>query len=128
MRELIQRMENVLWQIFFFLWGKCYQQTLVWAIKWNHCISMFFGRYTMTTIGSYTSLLEIISRFMRSGILGSFGGIFRIFFSNRKLSLIKCYLSEFDDIRYFRDNRIYTLYKDPEKGHSIRIYQVDLWL
>jgi len=38
----------------------------------------------------------------------------------------KFYLSEFDDIRYFRNNRIFTLYKDPEEGHSIRVYQVDL--
>lgn len=35
-------------------------------------------------------------------------------------------LSEFDDIRYFRNNLIYTLYKKPEKGHSIRVYLVDL--
>jgi len=32
------------------------------------------------------------------------------------------YLSEFDDIRYFRDNKIYTLYHDPF-GHTIRVYQ-----
>ncbi|MCC5906907.1 MAG: hypothetical protein JJU13_11905 [Balneolaceae bacterium] len=35
------------------------------------------------------------------------------------------YLSEFDDIRYFIDNRIYTLYHDPY-GHTIRIYQIEL--
>jgi len=28
-----------------------------------------------------------------------------------------------DDIRYFRENRIYTLHKDPDLGHSIRIYE-----
>src|SRR5690625_460111 len=28
-----------------------------------------------------------------------------------------------DDIRYFRENRIYTLHKDPDHGHSIRIYE-----
>ncbi|SHE30664.1 hypothetical protein SAMN05443144_10116 [Fodinibius roseus] len=38
----------------------------------------------------------------------------------------KFYLSEFDDIRYFRNNRIYTLYKNPEREHSIRIYNVYL--
>lgn len=35
------------------------------------------------------------------------------------------YLSEFDDIRYFIDNKIYTLNHDPF-GHTIRIYQLDL--
>ncbi|MCC5906905.1 MAG: hypothetical protein JJU13_11895 [Balneolaceae bacterium] len=35
-------------------------------------------------------------------------------------------LSEFDDIRYFKGNRIYTLHIDPDSGHSIRIYQVEL--
>ncbi|GAA5521050.1 hypothetical protein LQ318_04850 [Aliifodinibius salicampi] len=38
----------------------------------------------------------------------------------------KFYLSEFDDIRYFRGNRIYTLYKNPERGHSIMVYSIDL--
>jgi hypothetical protein len=35
------------------------------------------------------------------------------------------YLSEFDDVRYFIDDRIYTLYHDPF-GHTIRIYQIEL--
>ena len=38
----------------------------------------------------------------------------------------KFYLSEYDEIRYFRENQIYTLFKDPIRGHSIRIYQVNL--
>jgi len=38
----------------------------------------------------------------------------------------KLYLSEYDEIKYFRDKRIYTLNKDPIRGHSIRIYQLDL--
>lgn len=38
----------------------------------------------------------------------------------------KFYLSEFDEIRYFRNNRVYTLYKDSENGHAIRIYEVFL--
>ena len=36
----------------------------------------------------------------------------------------KLYLSDLDDIRYFRDNRIYTLHRDPDSGHSIRIYEI----
>lgn len=36
------------------------------------------------------------------------------------------YLSEHDDIRYFREDRIYTLHKDPNVGHSIRVYQVNI--
>lgn len=37
----------------------------------------------------------------------------------------KFYLSEFDEVRYFRNNQIYTIHKDP-MGHSIRVYQVFL--
>src|SRR5690625_491672 len=36
----------------------------------------------------------------------------------------KLFLSDLDDIRYFRDNRIYTLHRDPDSGHSIRIYEI----
>lgn len=36
------------------------------------------------------------------------------------------YLSAYDDIRYFRGERIYVLHKNPKAGHSIRIYQIDL--
>lgn len=36
------------------------------------------------------------------------------------------YLSIFDEIRYIRTNHIYTLNKNPEKGHSVRIYKVDI--
>lgn len=35
-------------------------------------------------------------------------------------------LSEFDDIQYFREDRIYVLHKNPDTGHRIRMYQVDL--
>lgn len=35
-------------------------------------------------------------------------------------------LSEFNDIRYFKGNRIYALHKDPNSGHSIRIYQLNV--
>jgi len=38
----------------------------------------------------------------------------------------KLYLSEYDEIKYFRNKRIYTLNKNPISGHSIRIYQVNL--
>jgi len=36
------------------------------------------------------------------------------------------YLSKFDEIRYIRTNHMYTLHKNPDKGHSIRIYEVDI--
>lgn len=35
------------------------------------------------------------------------------------------YLSEFDDVRYFMDDRLYTLYHHP-LGHAIRVYQIAL--
>lgn len=35
------------------------------------------------------------------------------------------FLSEYDNIRYFREDKIYTLHQNPETGHSIRIYQID---
>lgn len=38
----------------------------------------------------------------------------------------KFYISEYDEVRYFRDHRIYALHKNPEVGHSVRIYEVDI--
>ncbi len=38
----------------------------------------------------------------------------------------KFYLSEYDEVRYFRDNRIYALHKNPVDGHSVRIYEVSI--
>lgn len=38
----------------------------------------------------------------------------------------KLSLSEFDDIQYYKENRIYALHKNPDTGHSIRIYRVNL--
>jgi len=36
----------------------------------------------------------------------------------------KFYLSRFDEITFFKNQRIYTLHKDQESGHSIRVYEV----
>lgn len=36
----------------------------------------------------------------------------------------KFYLSHFDEVHKFKDRTIYTLHKDQESGHSIRIYEV----
>lgn len=36
------------------------------------------------------------------------------------------YMPNYDDIQYFKDHLIYTIHKNPEVGHSIRIYQLDL--
>lgn len=36
------------------------------------------------------------------------------------------FLTKFDDIQHIGNERIYTLYKNPTTGHSIRIYKVDL--
>jgi len=38
----------------------------------------------------------------------------------------KFYMSEYDEVRYFRDNRIYALHKNPVVGHSVRIYKVSI--
>jgi len=36
----------------------------------------------------------------------------------------KFYLSEFDEIHELRDRKMYTLHKNQESGHSIRVYEV----
>lgn len=35
------------------------------------------------------------------------------------------YLSVYDQIQHIRNNKIYTLYKNPDLGHTIRIYEID---
>jgi hypothetical protein len=36
------------------------------------------------------------------------------------------YLPLYDDIRYVKGNRLYTLHKNPESGHTIRVYKLRL--
>lgn len=36
------------------------------------------------------------------------------------------YLSVYDHVEYISDNHVYTLYKNPEGGHTIRVYEVKL--
>ncbi len=38
----------------------------------------------------------------------------------------KFYLSEFDEVEVFDNKKIYTIYKNPGKGHSIKIYNINL--
>lgn len=38
----------------------------------------------------------------------------------------KFYLSEYDEVQDFKDNRAYALHKNPDEGDSIRIYELDL--
>lgn len=38
----------------------------------------------------------------------------------------KFYLSRYDEVQHFADQRIYTLHKDQESGHSIRVYEVNM--
>lgn len=38
----------------------------------------------------------------------------------------KFFLSQFDVVQHFSDQRIYTLHKDPESGHSIRVYDINI--
>lgn len=37
----------------------------------------------------------------------------------------KFYLSEFDEVRHFNDNTIYTIHRDPLE-HTIRVYHVNI--
>jgi len=36
------------------------------------------------------------------------------------------YLSVYDHVEYISDNNVYTLYKNPESGHTITVYEVPL--
>jgi hypothetical protein len=38
----------------------------------------------------------------------------------------KFYLEEFEDLQAVHDDRLYLFNRDPEKGHTIRVYQVNL--
>lgn len=38
----------------------------------------------------------------------------------------KFMLTEFDEVAHVEDNRVYTLYKNPERGESIRVYEVEV--
>lgn len=38
----------------------------------------------------------------------------------------KFMLAEFDEVAHVEDDRIYTLHKNPERGESIRVYEVDV--
>ncbi len=38
----------------------------------------------------------------------------------------KFYLSEFDEIKAFINNHIYTIHQDPDVGYSLKIYTIDL--
>lgn len=35
------------------------------------------------------------------------------------------YLSEYDGIQYFTGQKIYSLHRNPDKGHSVRVYQIN---
>lgn len=41
-------------------------------------------------------------------------------------ALGKFYLHENDEITYFRENRVYTIHRNPMSGHSVRIYEVGI--
>jgi len=54
------------------------------------------------------------------------GGKEMVVFTMEGVAIGRFYLSEYDDPQYFKDHQVYTLYRNPNLGHSIRVYQVNL--
>lgn len=49
-----------------------------------------------------------------------------VLLTNEGKAIGKFSLSHFDEIHDFKNQRIYTLHKDQESGHSIRVYEVNM--